>query len=185
MRYKPSFIFFTLTIIYFPRLPYFFKIVFIYLFWLCWAFSLVSGGGATLQLRFMDFSWWLFLLGSRGSRAHRLRELLCGVWYAPRSGIEPAPPALAGGFLTTEPPGKAPGLLTEWSLFAQSATALCHVSKFHLSLSFLGQLFPVPPPHSWWVPLRGTATQRLRSSLRETQTSHCFHSALFFFGQTW
>ena len=26
----------------------------------------------------------------------------------PDPGIEPAPPALAGGFLTTEPPGKLP-----------------------------------------------------------------------------
>ena len=29
----------------------------------------------------------------------------CG-WNLPRSGIEPTSPALAGGFFTTEPPGK-------------------------------------------------------------------------------
>ena len=29
------------------------------------------------------------------------------MWDLPRSGIKPVPPALAGGFLTTEPPGKS------------------------------------------------------------------------------
>ena len=32
--------------------------------------------------------------------------LLCSMWDLPRSGIEPVSPALAGGFFTTEPPGK-------------------------------------------------------------------------------
>ena len=43
-------------------------------------------------------------LGSRGARA----QLLRGMWDLPRTGIEPGPPALAGGFLTTVPPGKSP-----------------------------------------------------------------------------
>ena len=29
------------------------------------------------------------------------------MWDLPGPGIEPMPPALAGGFLTTEPPGKS------------------------------------------------------------------------------
>ena len=34
-----------------------------------------------------------------------------GMWdLAPRPGIKPLPPALAGGFFTTEPPGKPPDL---------------------------------------------------------------------------
>ena len=70
------------------------------------------------------------------------------------------------------------------NLLPQSATALYRVSEFHLSLSFLGQLSPVPLPHSWRIPLRGTATQTL-SSLCETQTSQCIHRALFLFGQPW
>ena len=41
-------------------------------------------------------------LGGCGARAW----LLCGVWGLPRSGIEPEPPTSAGGFSTTEPPGK-------------------------------------------------------------------------------
>ena len=32
--------------------------------------------------------------------------MLCGMWDHPGSGIEPVSPTLAGGFLTTEPPGK-------------------------------------------------------------------------------
>ena len=33
--------------------------------------------------------------------------LLCSMWDLPRPGIKPMSPALAGGFLTTEPLGKA------------------------------------------------------------------------------
>ena len=53
-------------------------------------------------------------LSSCGSRAleHRLSScgtqahLICGMWDVPGPGIEPVSPALAGGFLTTAPPGK-------------------------------------------------------------------------------
>ena len=41
-------------------------------------------------------------LSSCGARAHLLR----GTWDLPRLGLEPVSPALAGGFLTTAPPGK-------------------------------------------------------------------------------
>ena len=41
-------------------------------------------------------------LSSCGSRA----QLLCGMWDLPRPGLEPVPPALAGRFSTTVPPGK-------------------------------------------------------------------------------
>ena len=43
-------------------------------------------------------------LSSCGSRA----QLLRGMWNLPRPGLEPVSPALAGGFLTTAPPGKPP-----------------------------------------------------------------------------
>ena len=54
-------------------------------------------------------------LSSFGPRAleHRLSscgaqaELLRGMWDLPGPGIEPVSPALAGGFLTTTPPGKS------------------------------------------------------------------------------
>ena len=34
-------------------------------------------------------------------------QLLHGTWDPPRPGLEPVYPALAGGFLTTAPPGKS------------------------------------------------------------------------------
>ena len=54
-------------------------------------------------------------LSSCGSRALERRlsscsvqaQLLCGMWDPPRPGLEPVFPALAGGFLTTAPPGKS------------------------------------------------------------------------------
>ena len=42
-------------------------------------------------------------LSSCGARAY----LLHGMWDLPGPGLEPVSPALAGGFLTTEPPGKS------------------------------------------------------------------------------
>ncbi|KAJ8777134.1 hypothetical protein J1605_014517 [Eschrichtius robustus] len=41
-------------------------------------------------------------LNSCGAQA----ELLRGMWDLPGPGLEPVSPALAGGFLTTAPPGK-------------------------------------------------------------------------------
>ena len=41
-------------------------------------------------------------LSNSGSRA----QLLRGTWDPPRPGLEPAPPASAGRFSTTAPPGK-------------------------------------------------------------------------------
>ena len=42
-------------------------------------------------------------LSNCGSQA----QLLRGMWDPPRPGLEPVSPALAGGFLTTAPPGKS------------------------------------------------------------------------------
>ena len=42
---------------------------------------------------------------STGSRA--MAQLPCGMWNLPRADIEIVSPALAGRFLTTEPPGKS------------------------------------------------------------------------------
>ena len=54
-------------------------------------------------------------LSSCGSRALERRLTSCGartyllrsMWDLPGPGLEPVSPALAGGFLTTEPPGKS------------------------------------------------------------------------------
>ena len=61
-------------------------------------------------------------LGSCGSWAleHSLSscgtwaQLLHGMWDLPGPGLEPMSPALAGGFLTTAPPGKSLRLLLIW-----------------------------------------------------------------------
>ena len=108
----------------------FFLNLFIY-FWLCWIFIaacglclVVASGGYSL-LRCTGFSLqWLLLLRSTGSRSmgfsscgsqaleQRLSScgaralLLRSMWDLPGPGLEPVSPALAGGFLTTAPPGK-------------------------------------------------------------------------------
>ena len=123
---------YTLTLI--PLKYYSILIGFIFLiyFWLRWVFitahglSLVVASGSYSSLRCTGFSlWWLLLLQSMGSRhtgfsncgsralEHRLSscgaraQLLHGMWDLPGPGLQPVSPALAGGFLTTAPPGKS------------------------------------------------------------------------------
>ena len=94
--------------------------------------SLAAASEGYSLLRCAGFSLsWLLLLQSMGSRhagsvvvarglsscglqalEHRLSScgaqalLLRGMWDLPRPGFEPMSPALAGGFLSTAPPGK-------------------------------------------------------------------------------
>ena len=110
------------------------KKLFIYLFiylWLSWVFvavhglSLVAASGGYSLLRCAGFSLrWLLLMWSTGSRhmgfsscgwwalERRLSscgtraQLIRGMWDLPGPGLKPMSPALAGGFLTTTPPGK-------------------------------------------------------------------------------
>ena len=72
----------------------------------------VSGGSslAVLPGLLIVVASLLQSMGSRrmgfstcGARAWLLR----GMWNLPGSGIEPVSPALAGGFLSTVPPGKS------------------------------------------------------------------------------
>ena len=101
-------------------------------FWLLWVFvaacrlSPVAASRGYSSLWCTGFSWWwLLLLRSMGSRRagfsscgsgaleRRLSfcgaraSLLHGMWDLPGPGLEPVCPALAGGFLTTVPPGKS------------------------------------------------------------------------------
>ena len=102
-------------------------------FWLHWVFIavhglfLVAASGGYSSLWCTGFSLrWLLLLRSPGSRCVGFSScvswalerrpsicgasalLLCGMWDLPGPGIGPVSPALAGGFLTTVPPGKSP-----------------------------------------------------------------------------
>ena len=105
-------------------------------FWLRWVFvaarglSLVVASRGYSSLRCTGFSLrWLLLLRSMGSRRAGFSScdtwaqwhagsraqaqcgvqalLLRGMWDLPGPGLEPVSPALAGGFLTTAPPGKS------------------------------------------------------------------------------
>ena len=56
------------------------------------ACGLSSCGSRALELRLSSYGAWAYLLH--------------GMWDLPGAGFEPVSPALAGGFLTTAPPGK-------------------------------------------------------------------------------
>ena len=101
-------------------IPFFKFYLFIYLFRLRWVFvavhglSLVAASGGYSSLRCVGFSLrWLLLLQSTGSRhtgfssCGARASLFHGMWDLPGPGFEPVSPALAGGFLTTVPPGKS------------------------------------------------------------------------------
>ena len=92
-------------------------------FWLRWVFvaahglSLVAASRGYFSLMCAGFSLrWLLFLWSTGSRHAGFSScgarawLLCSMWDLPGPEIEPVSPALAGGFLTTAPPGKPPSL---------------------------------------------------------------------------
>ena len=83
----------------------------------CSAHASHGGGFSCCQARALG-AWALVVvargLSNCGSRALERRlsscgaqaSLLRGMWYLPEPGLEPVSPALAGGFLTTAPPGK-------------------------------------------------------------------------------
>ena len=134
-----------LVSIHYHTVSFFFnKFLFIY-FWLCWVFvaarglSLVAVRGGYSSLTCTGFSlWWLLLLQSTGSRSagfsscgsraleRRLSScgawayLLRGMWDPPRPGLKPVSPALAGGFLTTAPPGKPHYIVSNYFISLQS-----------------------------------------------------------------
>ena len=93
----------------------------------CWEGSLVLGSGSDslvvvrrlLTGGFSCLGVWAPVTPARGlgscsswAPGHRLNScgsqalLHRGMWGLPRSGMEPVSPALAGGFFTTDPPGK-------------------------------------------------------------------------------
>ena len=133
---------------------YFIDFLFVcFYFWLCWVFvavrglSLVVASGGYSSLRCAGFSLrWLLLLQSTGSRRMGFSscstwsralerrpsscgawaQLLRGMWDLPRPGLEPLSPALAGGFLTTAPPGKPERPMFYRNIFI----AICSLKKY-------------------------------------------------------
>ena len=114
---------------YIPNFLFCFVFSFIY-FWLHWIFVAAHGlslvvvsGGYSLLCAGVSLRWLLLLrstgfrhmgFSNCGTRALERRlsscgaraQLLRGMWDLPGPGLEPLSPALAGGFLTTAPPGK-------------------------------------------------------------------------------
>ena len=76
---------------------------------------------------------WASVVVARGLSALLLR----GMWDFPGPGLQHVSPALAGGFLTTAPPGKSLSLSSEGS--AQEAQRTSHWSPITLLLR------PLPP----------------------------------------
>ena len=75
-------------------------------------------------------------LSSCGARA----ELLCGIWDLPGPGLEPMSPALAGGFLTTTPPGKS---LSFWMVFFEAQKFTNFMKSNLSSFSFVTCAFRI------------------------------------------
>ena len=79
-----------------------------------WAFSRFQEQGPLSSRGAQGFSlWWLFFVQSMVSRFAGFGSwgawalLLHSMWNLPGPGIKPMFPALAGGFLSTVPPGKS------------------------------------------------------------------------------
>ena len=70
-------------------------------------------------------------LSSCGTRAYLLRR----TWDLPGPGLEPVSPALAGGFLTTAPPGKSQCMLFLSSLSFLHLFLLIKLSRFGVIFS--------------------------------------------------
>ena len=68
-----------------------------------------------------------YRLNNGGARAQLLRRM----WGLPRSGLKSVSPAPAGGFFTTEPPGKPHKVFLAWNL--DSSTAFVFLAEDLLS----------------------------------------------------
>ena len=62
---------------------------------------------ASLCCRAWALGAWASVVARRLSSYDAWAQLLRGMWDLPQPGLDPMSPALAGGFLTTAPPGKS------------------------------------------------------------------------------
>ena len=72
----------------------------------CRAWALGARASVVVARRLISCGSWA--LEHRLSSCGALALLLRGMWDIPRPGVEPISQAMAGGFLTTVPPGKSP-----------------------------------------------------------------------------
>ena len=79
-------------------------------------------------------------LSSCGARAYLLR----GMWDLLGPGLEPTSPALAGGFLTTAPPGKPQQLFIIICLYVSYIFLIYVSSRFVLFIEIIPECRQVP-----------------------------------------
>ena len=86
------------------------------------------------------------------------------MWDPPRPEVEPTSPALAGGFLTTGPPGKSLTvfltLLFGWTLVKTTGFSKPWLSGTETSVPVPNNLLIMKTPYSW-VPHRSTKLEYL------------------------
>ena len=81
-------------------------------FWMCWVFTATWRSPVVESEGYSSFAVCGLLIAVASPAVHRLNSCgaqswsLRGMWDLFRSGIKPMSPALASGFLTSEPPGK-------------------------------------------------------------------------------
>ena len=133
--------------------------------------SLVAVSRASLQLQYQGFSLWrltscqVWALQCRLSSCDTWTQLPRSMWDLSRPGIEPLCPAIAGGFLTTGPPGKSLSLVFHASVPLFKLCPLLRVCMpgkfqvfFHIS-TLQGSspcpklhILTIPPSHSHQLP---------------------------------
>ena len=122
-----------------------------------------------------------------GSSVHGILQARLLEWlpfpspgYLPDPGIEPVSPALAGGFFTTEPPGKPKVLISsaQFSSVAQSCPTLCNPMDCSTpGFSVHHQLPDLTQTHVHWVGDTIQSSHLLSSPFPAFNLSH--HQGLF------
>ena len=106
-----------------------FFLSFIYVFG-CAGSSLLSGCSLVAGCGLSSFTSWV--LEHRLSSCETQAFLLRDTWYSPKPGIKPMSFALAGGFFTTEPPGKPSHCLLKYTHSYSKLNSLTYMKQWSL-----------------------------------------------------
>ena len=109
----------------------FFFLSLIYVFG-CAGSSLLLGCSLVAACGLRSFTSWA--LEHRLSSCDTQAFLLHDMWDLPESGIEPMSPALAGGFFTTEPPGKPSHCLLKYIHSYSKLNSLTYMKQWSVSV---------------------------------------------------